>query len=185
MVRPILGPDEFTTAFARHGRALWVLAAAWVGREEAMDLVQETARLAWQQRDRFELGSDARAWLAQIARHLGANWRRRRRPTAVGPDLLPDPPAPTVVPTVAPADAARGAAGADELGCGDELAAGLAGLSEVARACLMLHVVTELSFAEVSNMLAIPENTVASHVRRARLMLRDSLGARRPVGEVR
>ena len=80
-----LGADEFAAAFARRGRALWLLAAAWVGRGDAQDLVQEVARIAWQKRASFAAGSDLGAWLAQIVRHTGANWRRKRRPVAGGP----------------------------------------------------------------------------------------------------
>lgn len=166
MARRGLGPDEFTAAFARDGRSLWVLAAAWVGRGEAADLVQETARIAWERRDRFEPGSDLLAWLAQIARHLGANWRRRRRPAPVSE--MPERAAPEPGPPTLGFDA-------DGLGLSDEIAAGLAGLSEVARACLLLHVVMDLSFAEISTMLNIPENTAASHARRARVALREAL----------
>jgi len=177
MARPTLRPDEFTEAFAQDGRTLWVLAAAWVGRTEASDLVQETARVGWERRDQFAPGSDVRAWLAQIARHVGANWRRRRHPIAVGPEALPEVAAPKPVLALATFDA-------DGLGLPDELAAGIAGLSEVARACLLLHVVMEHSFAEIATMLDIPENTAASHARRARMALRETL-ADQPVREAR
>ncbi|HIE71985.1 MAG TPA: hypothetical protein EYP98_18395 [Planctomycetes bacterium] len=48
-------------------------------------------------------------------------------------------------------------------------------LSETARACLLLHVVLDLSFAEIAVMLEIPENTAMSHARRARVALRAAL----------
>src|SRR5204862_7351843 len=68
-----LDESEFVDAFARHGRALWLLAAAWVGRGDAQDLVHETARIAWQQRGQFTRGTDRRASLAQVLRHTGSN----------------------------------------------------------------------------------------------------------------
>ena len=40
-----LGRDEFTTAFARNGRALWVIASAWVGRDDAERFVVELEAL--------------------------------------------------------------------------------------------------------------------------------------------
>ena len=55
----------------------------------------------------------------------------------------------------------------DRAGLSDELAHALAELSEVARACLLLHVVIGLTFVEIAAMLDIPENTVMSHARRA------------------
>jgi RNA polymerase sigma-70 factor (ECF subfamily) len=168
MVGALLGSDEFVQAFARDGRSLWVLAAAWVGRENAQDLVQETARVAWERRAQFAPGSDLRAWLAQIARHLGANWRRRRAPEPRAPADLPEIVA-------APSGAMPWPFDADRAGLSDGLARALAGLSETQRACLLLQVVMEHTAAEVAAMLQIPENTVASHVRRARLALRDAL----------
>ena len=162
-----LGSDEFVQAFTQNGRTLWVLAAAWVGREDAADLVQETARVAWERRGQFVAGTDVRAWLSQIARHIGANWRRRRQPQPCG-DSGFEPVAPSSAPAPWPFDVDR-----HELP--DELARALAGLSEVARACLLLNVITEHTFAEIGEMLALPANTVASHVRRARELLRAAL----------
>lgn len=168
-----LGSDEFTEAFARHGRALWVLASAWVGRAEADDLVQETARVAWERRLQFSRGDDTAgdataSWLATIARNLGANWRRKRKPEPRAHDQLPDVVANTLATADWPFDA-------DRAGLSDQLAGALAGLSEAARACLLLHVVLDLSFAEIATMLEIPENTAMSHARRARVALRESL----------
>lgn len=161
-----LGADEFQQAFADHGRTLWVLAAAWVGRGDAGDLVQETARIAWQRRAEFAVGTDVRAWLSQIARHTGANWRRRRRPLAAADLEQRVAPAPT--PSGWPFDA-------DRCGLADEFVQALRSLPETARACLLLHVILEHTFAEIATMLELPENTVASHVRRARASLRTAL----------
>ena len=163
-----LSADEFTDAFARHGPTLWMLAAAWVGRGDAADLVQETARVAWQRREQFVPGSDLRAWLSQIARHLGANWRRRRCPEPRAHEQLPEPHS-------APEPRATWPFDADRSGLSDDLARPLADLPEVARACLLLHVVIGHSFPEIATLLDIPENTAASHARRARLALRAAL----------
>lgn len=161
-----LGADEFAAAFARRGRALWLLAAAWVGRGDAQDLVQEVARIAWQKRASFAAGSDLGAWLAQIVRHTGANWRRKRRPVAGGD--WPEPQARAESPPLLAFDA-------DRWQLPDELARALQALPETARAALLLHVVGELPFAEIATMLDMPENTVTSLARRARLALRAAL----------
>jgi RNA polymerase sigma-70 factor (ECF subfamily) len=170
----LLGPDEFTDAFARHGPTIWMLAAAWVGRGEAADLVQETARVAWQRREQFVRGSDLRAWLSQIARHVGANWRRRKRPEPCAQEQLPEPHS-AAEPRATSQFDAEGPFDADRSGLSDELARPLADLPEVARACLLLHVVIGHSFTEIATLLDIPENTAASHARRARLALRAAL----------
>lgn len=166
-----LNTDDFVQAFAQHGRSLWVIASAWAGRNEAADLVQETARVAWERRAQFAPGTDARAWLAQIVRNLGANWRRRRRPELRAVEDLDDGKAPPSIVPLWPFDA-------DRHGLSDELAQALAALPEVSRACLLLQVVVGHSFAEIAEMLEIPENTAASHARRARLALRAALEAK-------
>lgn len=172
------GSDEFAAAFARHGRALWVVAAAWVGKADAMDLVQEAARIAWERRTEFVPGTDARAWLSQFVRHQGANWRRQRRAAPTDPASLQDAVfARDPVPDVLRFDA-------EALGLPDDLARGLAALDETPRACLLLQVVAGLTFAEIATMLEIPENTAASHARRARMLLREVL-ARRSTVEAR
>lgn len=164
-----LSADEFVQAFAEHGRTLWLLAAAWVGRGEAQDLVQETARVAWQRRDQFVPGTDTRRWLSQIARHLGANWRRTRRLEALAPEQLSDRAAPPQMPASWPF------VGRDHLS--DDLVSALDALPEAARASLLLHVIADHTFAEIAALLDLPANTVASHVRRARLALRAALAA--------
>jgi RNA polymerase sigma-70 factor (ECF subfamily) len=171
MTDATLGPDDFVHALTRHGRTLWVLAAAWVGRSEAEDLVQETARVAWQQRADFAPGTDLRAWLSRIARNLCANHRRRPRPEPRPVADLPEraaPPSPVAV--AWPVDP-------DRSGFSDDLARALLALPEVARACLLLHVILGHSFAEIATMLDLPENTATSHARRARLALRTALEA--------
>jgi len=167
-MRSTLGPDEFTEAFARHGRALWVLASAWVGRADADDLVQETARVAWERRGQFRRGDDPAPWLSTIARNLGANWRRKQKPEPRAHEQLPEAVAASLETADWPFDA-------DRAGLSDEMANALAALSDTARACLLLHAVLGLSFTEIATMLDLPENTAMSHARRARVALRESL----------
>lgn len=163
-----LDAEAFTAAFARHGRALWVLASAWVGRSHADDIVQETARVAWQRRAQFVTGTDPGPWLARIARQLGANHRRKRRPEPHDPAVLATVPAAAGAPADWPFDA-------DRAGLSDELAGALAGLPAPARACLLLHSVGGMTFTEVGALLELPANTAASHARRARLAIRAAL----------
>lgn len=160
--------DDFVAAFAQNGRALWVLAAAWVGRGEAADLVQEAARIGWQRRTQCASHEEIGPWLAQIVRHAGANWRRKKRPAASDPSALPEPAARIEL-------APHWSWAALREALSDDLARALASLPEVARACLLLHVVADLSFAEIAAMLEVPENTAMSHARRARLALRAAL----------
>ena len=99
-------------------------------------------------------------------RHVGANWRRKVRPTAT--EAQPEPFARDSVPTLRLFDA-------DRMGLSDEVAAALQSLPAPQRAALLLHVVGELSFAEIAEMLEVNENTATSHARRARVALRAAL----------
>lgn len=167
MAAPTLTGDDLVRAFVTHGRALSAVAAAWVGRADATDLLQETARVAWQHRSKFAVGGDLRAWLMRILRNVGGNWRRRRRPVGldeVGAEDRAAPPCPFET-----------GFDAESLGLSDELARGLAGLSETARECLLLRVVADYTFPEIADLLGIPQNTAQSHVRRAREVLRRAL----------
>ncbi len=65
----------------------------------------------------------------------------------------------------------------------DELARALAALPEAVRACLLLHVVADLTFPEIAAMLELNENTATSHVRRARLQLRAALQSAVPASQ--
>lgn len=173
---PDASARQFVDAFTRHGRTLWVIAAAWVGQGEAADLVQEAARVAWQRRDQLSPERDERRWLAQVVRNVGANWRRRRRPELREPERFDEMAAARDRVEI---DGQRGF-DADRVGLSDDLARALERVPEVARACLLLQVLQGVSFADLGAMFDLPENTVASHVRRARLQLREALIDRAP-----
>lgn len=168
MAAPILDEETLVRAFETHGPSMSAIGAAWVGRFDVPDLLQETARVAWQRRAQFSIGTDLRAWLLQIVRHVGANWRRRRRAETFEHLDVVDP---------RQATPGEGAFDAEHLGLPDELARGLAGLSPTARECLLLRVVVGHTYPEIAGLLGVPENTVQSHVRRARSALRAALEA--------
>ncbi|MGE0145060.1 MAG: RNA polymerase sigma factor [Planctomycetota bacterium] len=167
-----LTADDFTSAFARHGRALWLLASAWVGRSSAEDLVQETARVAWERRTQARSDGEILPWLAQITRHLAANWRRKRGPIPTDPSELPDPVDESTAAEDSVFESLR-----EHLP--DEITRALSSLAEIARATLLLRVVGELPFSQIAAMLGIPENTAVSHARRARNALRSALAPAR------
>ena len=173
---PDASTRRFVDAFTRHGRTLWVIAAAWVGHGEAADLVQEAAKVAWQRRHQLRDGNDERRWLMQVVRTVGANWRRRRRPELREPERFDELAAARDRIEV---EGWRGF-DADRAGLSDELARALARVPEVARACLLLQVLQGASCADIGALFEMSENTVASHVRRARLQLREALSDRAP-----
>jgi RNA polymerase sigma-70 factor (ECF subfamily) len=140
--------------------------ALWLeqDRAEAEDLVQDTFAQALQSFHRFEPGTNCRAWLITIMRHLQCKrWRARGRARIVSDsdvDLagtVPfEPPTPQDVTDV------------EVLRALDTLPRGFA---EV----LLLADVQELSYKEISALLEIPIGTVMSRLHRARHLMRGRL----------
>jgi RNA polymerase sigma-70 factor (ECF subfamily) len=129
---------------------------------DAEDLVQETFLRAHRALDRFESGTNARAWLFTILQRVrtDAYRSRRRRPEMV--ELTGEGP------MVAPAQNA--------LASGyEDLERALAGLPEVFRTAIVLRDLQELSYAEIAQALEVPVGTVMSRIHRGRALLRQAL----------
>jgi RNA polymerase sigma-70 factor (ECF subfamily) len=63
--------DEFLSLFLQNQSSLWVVVlAGGVPSHEAEDVVQQLALLLWENFDRFETGSNFRAWAFSFARNL-------------------------------------------------------------------------------------------------------------------
>jgi RNA polymerase sigma-70 factor (ECF subfamily) len=173
-----LDPEEFAEAFGAASRSLWTLAAGWLGDPaEAEDAVQEAALLAYQRRGQFERGTNFAAWLATFVRNVVQNTgrkRSRRATTPVDPGQLAPLEDLRGVRVDLPIDA-RGRLLDDVADFDDRLLAALRELAPVARACLLLRVVLEHSYAEIAEILGVPEGTAMSHVHRARAALRERL----------
>ena len=132
---------------------------------DAEDLVQETFLRAYRALDRFQSGSNARAWLHTILQRVrtDAFRRKRRRPETV--ELLGEGPA------IAPAQ--------DALASGrEDLERALLGLPETFRTAVVLRDVQELSYAEIAATLGVPVGTVMSRIHRGRSLLREALSRR-------
>lgn len=167
-----LTADEFCARFQAGARVLWTLAAGLLGdATEAEDVCQEAFLTAFAKRDRFEPGTNFQAWMSTFVRNVAKNElrkRARRQTTSTDPALL----------DASRAGAASGRSADERLDpeeFDERLLAGLRELSEVPRACLLLRTLRELSFAEIAELLGVPEGTAMSHVHRARLALRQKL----------
>jgi RNA polymerase sigma-70 factor (ECF subfamily) len=173
--------EQFSAQFAASFRTLWLLAAGIVRDSAAAeDVVQEAAIIALGKLDQFEPGTNFTAWMGQIIRFVALNQsrkERRRRTAATDPATLDE---------TAPAAAAGLASGSligrsilppDQPYFDDRVMVALREVNEVARACLLLRTVDELSYAEIAALLGIPEGTAMSHVHRTRQHLREKLGA--------
>ncbi|MCA1652451.1 MAG: sigma-70 family RNA polymerase sigma factor, partial [Acidobacteria bacterium] len=143
--------------------------ALWLERDraEAEDLVQDTVAEALQSFHRFERGTNCRAWLISIMRHLQSKrWRARGRVRLVSEDevdlagtLTFEAPAPEHV-------------------TDDDMLRALEQLPDVFQEVLLLADVEELSYREIAAALTVPIGTVMSRLSRARQMMRQQLTGR-------
>ncbi len=145
---------------------------------DAEDLVQETYLKAFRASDRFEPGTNLRAWLFTILHNAARNRARDRARDMVMVDS-------DTVERVseAPAGLVRDTARAGETpeslllrGTLDpDLRAALDALPETFRQAVWLRDVEEFSYAEIAEMLSIPPGTVMSRISRGRRLLFDAL----------
>lgn len=138
-------------------------ARALVGdRYAADDLVQDTLERAWNKFYLWRPGSDLRAWLFAIMHNVFVNQARRRRHEVE--QLMEEVPAVAVRATQS-----------EQLELQDVDRA-LRVLPSEQREVVLLVVVEQLTYSEVSRALDIPIGTVMSRLSRARERLRQSLG---------
>lgn len=142
-------------------------------RADAEDLVQDTVVKALRFSDRFERGTNMRAWLSTI---LHNTWRNRLRDSGreaveVDSTRLEELESSAVSPSAneTPEDLLlRNTLDAD-------LRAALDELPEIFRQAVWMRDVEEFSYAEIARMLDVPIGTVMSRISRGRKMLLDQL----------
>ena len=151
-------------------------------RADAEDLVQETFLKAFRSADRFEPGTNLRAWLFTILHNTAKNRVRDRARDTVTVDsqlvdLAADAPA-------AAFGAARGETPETALmrdTLAPDLQAALDALPEAFREAVWLRDVEEFSYAEIAEMLSIPPGTVMSRISRGRHLLYERLAPARSI----
>jgi RNA polymerase sigma-70 factor (ECF subfamily) len=173
-----LTPAEFADAFQSVSRSLWGLAAAILGgRSHAEDVVQEAATTALSRLESFQRGSSFTAWMGQIVRFTALNRARRvGRTRERGGEEWVQGAIAAATRAPGPVDG-RGELREDQQEFDDAVLRALNQLGTMARASFLLRVVLELSYAEISILLGIPEGTAMSHVHRSRTTLRGLLEA--------
>lgn len=165
--------------FAEHSRALWCVAVGVCGdRAAAEDLVQEAAAVALTKLDEFDSSTSFVAWMGQIVRFLGMNERRkaaRQREAHQKQDLIRSVE-PSRLATTAPFPmTGSGTLRADQTAFDDRVVKAVASLEEAQRSCLLLRLVMDMSYKEISRHMNIPEGTAMSHVHRAKQVVRKYL----------
>jgi RNA polymerase sigma-70 factor, ECF subfamily len=177
-VRPKTGPPD-ADAFA--SEALGLLEPLFAtalrltrNRSDAEDLVQDTYVKAFRFADRFERGTNLKAWLYTI---LHNTWRNRRRDASRDTVEVDSE-------RVEQAAAFDGPAAQDtpehillRASLDADLQAALDELPETFREAVWLRDVEEFSYAEIAEMLGIPLGTVMSRISRGRRLLFERLSA--------
>jgi RNA polymerase sigma-70 factor (ECF subfamily) len=157
--------ERFETEAMPHLNELFRTATRLVqDRVRAEDIVQEVYYQAWKSFDRFESGSNCRAWLYRILFHCVSHHRRRwfRFPLLKETEEFVESTL-TYTPPVS-----------ETLTDGAILKA----LDEIAadyRAAVLLVDVEEFSYKEAADILSVPIGTIMSRLSRGRKMLREKL----------
>ena len=155
--------QRFEAEAIPHLRALYGTAYRMTrNAHDAEDLVQETFLRAYRGFDRFEPGTNIRAWLFTILHRARTDAFRRAGRSPQTTELIGDGPA------VAPSPDALATGG-------EEVERALAGLPEVFRSAVILRDVEELSYDEIARVLEVPIGTVMSRIHRGRALLRAAL----------
>ena len=151
---------------------------------DAEDLVQETYLKAFRAADRFDAGTNLRAWLFTILHNAARNRARDRSRDVVTIDSATVDRA-SEAPLGPARDANRARETPESLLVRDtldpDLRAALDALPDAFRQAVWLRDVEEFSYAEIAEMLSIPPGTVMSRISRGRRMLFELLSPARHV----
>lgn len=160
LVQPLLD-SLYRTAFRMAGDRLI-----------AEELVQEACLKAFAQFDRFEDGTNFKAWIFRILTNLCIDHIRKTAGTTFVPiDGMQELPCATALPTDSRTPEAL-AMGRDVEGA---VAQALAAMTPELRVVVMLILIEELSYAEAAESLDLPVGTVRSRLHRARAELQRQL----------
>jgi len=157
--------ERFESEAMPHLNDLFRTALRLVGeRGSAEDVIQEVYLQAWRSFDRFEAGTNCRAWLYKILFHCVSHDRRRwfRFP------LLKDKEEFLEANLVQPAKVS-------EQVTDGEILQVLDGIPADFRSVVLLVDVEEFAYKEVAEILSIPIGTVMSRLNRGRGLLRKRL----------
>jgi RNA polymerase sigma-70 factor (ECF subfamily) len=174
-----LTPAEFSARLTSVSKTLWLIAAAVVGRrDEAEDIVQESAMIGLQKIAEFRPDTNFAAWMGGIVRNVARNAARksqRRHTGATDPAALDESRAGIEPPPADPGFDRRGVLSPEQSDFDDRVIRALGLLEETPRVCLLLRSLRQMPYRDIATLLGIPEGTAMSHVHRARSAVRQEL----------
>ncbi len=168
---------QFNDVMVPHMDTMYSYAMYLTGDKEAADdLLQDTYLKAFRFFEKFERGTNAKAWLYRIMRNTFINdYRRIKRQ----PDLVQYDEQISAYQMIRENESeARGlpAEIANRELFGDEIATAIASLPEKFKSVIILRDVEDLPYEEIADALDIPVGTVRSRLHRARAILHARLG---------
>jgi RNA polymerase sigma-70 factor (ECF subfamily) len=169
--------DQFEKEALVHVDALYGLATRLTRNErDAEDLVQDTVLRAFRFFDRYDTGTNCKAWLLKILHNVFINkYRRRVRERALAGALAPAEGEGATLSTEA-VQAARDPEGAILAGMlSADVQRALDALPEEFRLAVVLCDLEELSYREIADVMECPIGTVMSRLYRGRRLLQQTL----------
>jgi RNA polymerase sigma factor (sigma-70 family) len=178
LIRLIAAGDEdaLTDLYRRHGQVV-LSQILFVVEERALgeEILQDTMLAVWRQAGAFRGESRVRSWMIAIARRQARDRLRRKRLQVVDDTALVNRPSPGAGPELAALERA------DVV----DVAAAIGTLGRRHREILGLVFASELTLAEIAEILQIPVGTVKSRLAAARTALSGALHEGRAKGKSR
>jgi len=161
----------FTQIVERYKNRVWWLVRRMVGGPEDEDITQEVFLRAYQAMPRLRSGATLKTWLFRIAHNLCVTElaRRARRADEVSLDEAGEEKLHRLLPHRREEIAER----VERQDFARAVQALVAKLSPQYRTVLTLYYVEEAKYEEIAEITGLPLGTVKTHIRRARLRLRD------------
>lgn len=154
--------EEFEIEVIPHLKEIYRAALRMTRRPaEAEDLCQEVFLQAWKAFDRYERGTNGRAWLYKILWNVNQQKIRKRVPIPLGAE------GEAIMAETLAAKESTPSEITDR-----EVASALEALSDEHREIVMLSDIEEFTYKEIAGILKIPIGTVMSRLSRARASLR-------------
>jgi RNA polymerase sigma-70 factor (ECF subfamily) len=167
---------EFSRAIEPALDGLYATALRLTGSaSDASDLVQDALLLAYQGWDRFESGTNVRAWLNRIQFNAFVSGYRRKQRERRALDVDADRSKAELFVSEYDARVTEQDGGVVVQGLGRTVQSALDELSPDFRMVVVLADIAELSYREIADALGCPIGTVMSRLHRARRMLAKKL----------